>query len=237
MEEERITQLITVPEWKTILLDLVEKNELDPWNIDIVRLTNLYIEEIRRRKDNDLYLPANAVLASSILLWLKSKILKQVREELEEKEEPPEEEVIFDVVEPLPEVEEPIEQSLPEPRIVPPSRIATRPISLDELLDTMEKLMKKGIKKRPVAVQLPEVEEFFEEMEEGEDVEDFVETVYKRLLERKDSTNMVLLSSLVDNDPLGFVKTLLAILYLANEKKVELFQEEVFGDIIIMVVG
>ncbi len=237
MEEERITQLITVPEWKTILLDLVEKNELDPWNIDIVRLTNLYIEEIRRRKDNDLYLPANAVLASSILLWLKSKILKQVREELEEKEEPPIDEVPIDIVEPLPEVEEPVDVFLPEPRVVPPSRITTRPITLDELLDTMEKLMKKGIKKKPAIVQLPEIEEFFEKMEEGEDVEDYVKTVYERLLEKKDSTGMVLLSVLAGDDPLEFVKTLLALLYLANEGKVELFQEEVFRDVIVRVKG
>jgi len=220
-----------VPEWKSLLLDLVEKNEIDPWNVDIVRLTSLYLEEIRRRRDLDLYVPANAVLASSILLWLKSKVLRRMKEDLEE----PEEEEVVDLV-----VEEPEELPLvlepPEVTVVPPSRITQRRITLDELLDVMEKLMKKGVKKKTVEVVLPDVEEFFEEMEKGEDVEDYVEEVKRRLLEAADSTGMVLLSSFAPRDPLEFVKTLLALLYLASEGFVELFQEQVFGEVIVKVV-
>lgn len=236
MDEERITQLITVPEWKTILLDLVEKNEIDPWNVDIVRLTSLYLDEIRRRKDLDLYVPANAVLASSILLWMKSSILKNAREELEEKEEVPEEVVeILDVPEePEPVLEGVVEQV--EPTVIPPERIVKRTVSLDELLDAMEKLMRKGVRMKKFE-PLPEVEDFFEAMETEEDVEDYVAEVFDRILEKKDSTGAVLFSTLAGRDPLNIVKTLLALLYLANEKKVELYQENVFGDIVVKVIG
>jgi segregation and condensation protein A len=233
MEEERITELLSVPEWKSILLDLVKKNELDPWNIDIIKLTSLYLDEIRRRKDLDLYIPANAVLASSILLWLKSSILKSAKEELEEKEEEPE------MIEPLPEPEpEPliVEEAPVEGVIVPPERIVKREISLDELLDAMEKLMKKGVRMKKFE-PLPEVEDFFEAMETDEDVEDYVEEVYERAKRMKDSTDSVLFSSLAGKDPLNMVKTLLALLHLATEGKVELYQEEVFGEIVVRVIG
>ena len=232
MEEERISQLITIPEWKTILLELVEKNEIDPWNVDIVRLTSLYLEEIKRRRDLDLYLPANAVLASSILLWLKSKILREVKEELEPKEDT---EQIPEIIDPLPEVEELPDVVIPEDvspqTVLPPSRIVRRTVSLDELLEVMERIMKKGVRRvaRPV---LPEVEEFFEEMEE-EDVEDYVEEVLGEIKRLSDSTGMVLLSKLASSDPLNFVKTFLAVLYLANQGKTELYQERAFGDVII----
>ena len=84
---------------------------------------------------------------------------------------------------------------------------------------------------------LPEVEDFFEAMETEEDVEDYVAEVFDRILEKKDSTGTVLFSTLAGKDPLNIVKTLLALLYLANEKKVELYQEDVFGDIVVRVVG
>ena len=226
MEEERITQLLRVPEWKTLLLDLVERNEIDPWNVDIVKLTNLYLEEIRKRREMDLYLPANAVLASSILLWLKSRFLKEARESLEEREEEPPE----DIVEPLPEVEEVIVEP-PLPKVIPPTRLVKRTVTLDELLEVMEHFMKKGVGKR-VRSPPPPIEDFFEGMEE-EDVEDYVEEVFGEIRRMADSTGMVLLSRLAPNDPLEFVKILLALLYLANEGRVELFQERVFGDIII----
>ncbi len=235
MQEERITQLITVPEWKSILLDLVEKNEIDPWDVDIVRLTELYLEEIQKLRGLDLYIPANAVLAASILLYLKSRVLKELREELERQEE--EEVEPIDMV--LPEPEEVLVpeagEVLPPPRVVPPSRLVKRGVTLEELLDVMEKLMKKRPRKKPVE-PLPEVEDFFERFEE-EDVESFVEEVYEKVLSLKDSTDMVTLSAIAPKDPLSFVKTFLALLYLANEGRVELFQEEVFGEVIVRVVG
>ncbi len=229
MKEERIAQLVTVPEWKTILLDLVEKNEIDPWDVDIVRLTSLYLEEIKRRKDLDLYVPANAVLASSILLYLKSRVLKEEKEKLKVPEEP---EVFLEEPEEMPGVIEEIPEGVV---VVPPGRIVRRRISLDELLEAMDKLMKRGVRKRPVEPP-PDVEDFFDVVEE-EDVEDYIAEVYSRILSSLDSTGMTTLSEITPADPLEFVKTLLAVLYLASEGKLEVFQEEVFGEVIIRVVG
>ena len=229
MEEERIKEIVEMPEWKSILLDLVERNEIDPWNVDIVKLSELYLREIK--KFDSLTVPANALLASAILLWLKSRVLKTIREELEPEppveplEEP--EEYVFDVV---------ITEELPEEVVPakPPTRLVQRRVTLEELLSIMEKYMKRGVRRKKIE-PVGEAVELFERVEE-EDVESFVAEVENRIRKEADREGLVAFSRLAGNEPRQFVKTLLAVLYLANEGKVEVFQEEPFEEIFIRVV-
>ena len=74
--DTNLVTLIDVPEWKTILLDLVSSEKMDPWNIDIVDLSEKYLKKINSMEQTDLRVPANAILASAILLRAKSKLLK-----------------------------------------------------------------------------------------------------------------------------------------------------------------
>lgn len=230
MEEERIKEIVELPEWKSILLDLVEKNEIDPWNVDIVKLSELYLQEIK--KFDSLTVPANALLASAILLWLKSRVLKDIREELEPviEELPEVEDYAFDAVLTTPEEEENEEVVV----VRPPTRIVQRRVTLEELLNIMEKYMKKGIRRKKIE-PMEEAVELFERMEE-EDVENFINEVERMIKREADKEGLVIFSRIAGNDPALFVKTLLAVLYLANEGKVEIFQEEPFKEIFIKVV-
>ena len=72
--DTNLISLIDVPEWKSILLDLVSSEKMDPWNIDIVELSEKYLQKINSMELMDLRVPANAILASSILLRAKSKL-------------------------------------------------------------------------------------------------------------------------------------------------------------------
>lgn len=71
--------------WKDVLVDLVKKNELNPWDIDIIDLVGKYVGAVRGMQVLDLRIPANIILAAAILLRLKSDML-----ELEERIEEPE---------------------------------------------------------------------------------------------------------------------------------------------------
>jgi len=72
--------------WKDILIDLVKKNELDPWDIDIALLVDKYLETIKKIKLLDLRVPANIMLASALLVRLKSDMLS-LQESYEESSE------------------------------------------------------------------------------------------------------------------------------------------------------
>lgn len=52
---------------------MVEEGKLDPWNVDIVELANVYLEEIKKMEVLDMRIPARAVLAAAFLLKKKSR--------------------------------------------------------------------------------------------------------------------------------------------------------------------
>ena len=53
MQEDEIT-------WRTIIIDLVKSGELDPWDVDVSVLTFKYLEIVKRMKDANLFISANA---------------------------------------------------------------------------------------------------------------------------------------------------------------------------------
>ena len=61
--------------WRELLVELVDSNQLDPWNIDIVKVVDSYIAVVRKMQVMDLHIPANIVLAASILLRMKRETI------------------------------------------------------------------------------------------------------------------------------------------------------------------
>lgn len=59
-------------QWQTILYDLVKTEQMDPWDVDISTLTQKYIEIIKKLKEANLTLSGKVLLASAILLKIKS---------------------------------------------------------------------------------------------------------------------------------------------------------------------
>lgn len=61
--------------WQSIIYDLVKTGELDPWDIDISVLTNSYLLAIKKMQEANLFISGKVLLASAILLKLKSEKL------------------------------------------------------------------------------------------------------------------------------------------------------------------
>ena len=73
-----------------ILLDLARSGEIDPWNIDIIDVTDKFLRKIEEREKIDIRVSARTLLYASILLRMKSDILVNVPPpEDEYMEEPP----------------------------------------------------------------------------------------------------------------------------------------------------
>lgn len=246
VEAERVSgvpdlvSLVEMPEWKAILLDLVKSEKMDPWDIDLVFLAQKYLERIRSMRENNLYVPANALLACAILLNMKADVLRQYFVEEEEQQE----DLVMDFAfleepEPIPEPVDAVSDHAPGelPSVLPPARITARRVTLDELLSAMERVMKakKKAARRP-EVNVDPLEDFFEDMEQ-EDVDVLIQETYERVLRTLDSEGITTLSRIVDGkDPLSIVRRFLPVLYLANEGKVNVWQEKPFEEIFISVV-
>ena len=59
-----------------ILLEMVKKNKLDPWNIDVVELADQYFAKTVELRINNLHITSRVILFACILLRLKSDILE-----------------------------------------------------------------------------------------------------------------------------------------------------------------
>src|SRR5271165_6918268 len=61
--------------WHEIIYDLINTEQLDPWDVDICLLTNKYLERVRLLEEADFMISSKVLLAAAILLRIKSEIL------------------------------------------------------------------------------------------------------------------------------------------------------------------
>jgi segregation and condensation protein A len=61
--------------WQDIIYDLINTEQLNPWNINIVILTDKYLEKIQKLEQADFFISSKVLLAASLLVRIKSEIL------------------------------------------------------------------------------------------------------------------------------------------------------------------
>ena len=61
--------------WQAIILDLIKTEQLDPWDIDLILLTQRYLEKIRELEEASFHVSSKILLAAAILLRIKSEML------------------------------------------------------------------------------------------------------------------------------------------------------------------
>ena len=75
MTNDRIFDLLFKEEditWQTLLYQLVETHQMNPWDIDVSILSKKFIETLKKLKELDFRISGKVVLASAILLKMKS---------------------------------------------------------------------------------------------------------------------------------------------------------------------
>ena len=100
-----------------ILVQMARQGKIDPWNIDIIDITDKYLTHLFQSKSQNLRLTGRTLLFASILLKLKSNILEGV--ELSDFDTQPEEPEFYD--------DEPLEY---EQEYIPTNNV----VSIDEVL-------------------------------------------------------------------------------------------------------
>ncbi len=211
-----IEALVTEATWKDVLVELVRKNELDPWDIDITDIVERYVGAVKRMKVLDLRVPANIILAAAILLRLKSELL-QIEEQAQQ---------------------EPGDGQEESARYVPPNGITLRMrlqprrrVTLNELIAALEEAMKLREYKEQAAVPITVPIHL-----EHTDIEADIASVFSLVKAHADSSRMVTYSTLceVANKENSLVSVFVPLLFLASKAKVLLIQETFFGDIVVV---
>lgn len=224
MKLASLTGIIMIPQLENkeigpidMLMGLVASKEIDPWNIDIVELTEKYLEQIQKLQDLDLRLSGKTILAASILLRMQSEniLIEKSTEEPEEREED--------------------ELDVELGAILPPLRRLSGKITLPQLMEALLQALedmdkKKNLKprKRHDEKQVIRIDEHRVNIEEQ--VQMLFETI-EGLVAKND--NVTFMDLIVEKIPLNIARTFLYILYLETKGKIEISQEEIFGDIYI----
>ena len=218
---DNIEEFVKNATWRELLLELVDSNQLDPWNIDIVKLVDGYVGIIKKLKVLDLRAPANIILAAAILVRLKSDTLKMAA--FEEEMQPAE------------------EMAATGPRIYPEVPVLTprlrmqpnRKITLTELMEALSDAMKMKEKREYLAEMEPPPLEL---VLSKEDIDQKIENVY-RLVEnyadRDGLTTFAFLANKYNNTEGILLDLFIPLLFLAHRERIIMAQEKFFDEIFI----
>ena len=220
--------------WIRMIKESIEKKKIDPWNINIAEIADLYMGKIKEFKRFDIRLSADVILVGGILLRMKSEVLYGECEVVNEEEYEDEFYEDYDNYYDYDEDNEDVKITPPVRR--PPAKVNKEKITLDDLIrtlrDELEKVKKKKTKKSKSNKKSEDlygdVQDIVEELIEEDDVSDIIEKLLEDLRREKIMVFQKKFSSKEDK-----VKYFLPSLYLANDGKVELIQEELFEDLIV----
>ncbi len=235
---EQVYELVTSNEisWQAIIYDLINTEQLEPWDIDLSLLVQKYLEKIHTLEEANFFISSKVLLAAALLLRIKSEILlnKYIRsiDEIlfgkEEKETKLSERITIDENElPL------IYPKTPLPRF--------KKVSLQDLMQALNKAITtetRRIKREILYKQvMKEAEVVFPKGKSS--VSKRIREIYAKILtfskknEKEQKETRIPYSSLFSNDKIEKIAGFLPILHLDVQQRIFLEQEKHFHEIYI----
>lgn len=238
-----------------MLVQLAEDGEIEPWDIDIVEVTDKFLA---RLDDTDLRTSGRALFYASVLLRMKSDVLLEPDEpeepELEPWEVPFEDDAEMDApagFDPINQLEQEMDRRLKR------KSVRGSPQTLDELVHELRDAERgswwknsrtydtsgspHGYNRGTQTLDYRSGDDmrFADEPTEDdvthtahdEHMEDVIQDVYAALREQYEQGREEVLYAEVEQTGGSKVMTFLALLFLANRDFVRLAQDELFGDL------
>src|SRR3989338_10607117 len=217
--------------WQSLLLELVKEEGMDPWDINISLLSKKYIEMLGSLKKMDFHISGKVVLAAALLLKVKSNrlvgedILNLDRFFANSQEEESYEDFASDLeFEQLPDTSGiPILiPHTPQPR--------KRKVSIYDLMEALQKAM--DVKKRRIMRQLPSGR-ILTLPTRSFDIGNAIRELYLKIKGYfNQGQEKIMFSQIVPSEEKkDKVYTFIPLLHLATQRKIDLMQQEHFGDI------
>jgi segregation and condensation protein A len=218
LAENRVLESIEKPFWLkppwAVLFDLIRLQKVRPWDINLNYLLTTLLGEMRRRGAIDFTASGIALLSSATIYRMKSELVLELQE-------PPK----------VP-VERPIE-FMPPP-IELPFRYEYTATTIDNMLKALEEALKSETMAQlqprltpitPAPPMLQEIDDFMV------DIDEKIEEMYSKISTRVPQ-GKIPLSDLDDGlSRLEFVRVFILVLFLACKGRIQLWQDEEFGEI------
>ncbi len=219
--------------WQSIIHNLVKSGEIDPWDVNITTLTQKYIKILKTLKEMDFRISGKVVLAAALLLRIKStKLLDDDINEfdrmLAETEEMSEEDFYYDLENPEGAniIEGEKERYKLMPRTPQPRK---RKVSVYDLIGALEKAF--TVKQRRIIRNAPAPH--MRIPTKTSDMTYVIRTVYKEIVTHfKNKKKKLTFTDLLPSETkLDKVYTFIPLLHLSNQRRIDMFQKEHFGEI------
>ena len=224
-EEDILKTIIEKESWEDVIYYIVSLEQLNPWDVNLVKLTESFIKFIKNVGDLDFRIPAKVVFVAAILLRLKADFLSIFEEEEESVEE-------------MLKEDKPFAELGIDPNLIqlgyPMRRAPKRQVTLEELIIALRKALAVRERKEErvkVAKRQLEVVDVAEE-----DITIKTEKMLKEIddLMQKLHKDKVEFSEIVkDWKKDKIVEKFVPLLHLENDGKVVGEQEDFFKEILI----
>ncbi|MDD5254165.1 MAG: segregation/condensation protein A [Candidatus Nanoarchaeia archaeon] len=221
MKDDEIT-------WQTIIQELIKTEEINPWDIDISKLTQKYIEVVKHMQEANFFVSGKVILAASLLLRIKShKLVEEDIANLDALLYPPEEGAYEEITNGI----DRSQVKIPKLAMKTP-QARKRRITLNDLLDALQRALK--ISHRKVMKRLQEQRVYVEIPERKVDITSLIKNLYDTILDFLKEKETITFSELVPNkNKHEVIYTLIPLLHLDTQEKVDIKQPEAFEEIYI----
>jgi segregation and condensation protein A len=222
LDEKKILDFITSEySWEQIIYEIIAWEGLNPWDLDISKLSNGFIKYLRTLEDLDFRIPAKYIMVAAVLLKMKSDYLRAFKEQVTGETE----EEIQEALE-IEDEGEPFEIS---PITIPPRREPVRGVVVNELVKALKKVLNSHERKVKRKAKLRKDIDI-----SGDNINERIRTLYEKInsLLARIKKREVEFSKLVGKwDREKVVSNFVPLVHLEQQKKVKARQEKVFEEI------
>ncbi len=215
--------------WQEIIYDLINTEQLDPWDINLSILSNKYLKKIRELEEANFFLTSKVLLVASLMLKLKSELLmnkyiKDLDDVLfERKKEEIQEKIYF---------EDWDEEELPEllPRTPLPRN---KKISLNELIGALEKAVRTETRRETKKKEEVEQEERVKKLMPKKTISlsDKIKHIGNKVFDILQKQDKIKFSEFTGPKKQDKINTFIPLLHLDNHNKLYLNQLKHFDEI------
>jgi len=215
-----IFEVIESGDWEKLIYYIVEFENINPYDVDLVKLCDKFLEYINRAKELDFRIPAKVLYIAVFLLKLKVDLLFPKEQEVQEE--------IREILE-LPKIDlSNLEISLPA------KRLPISQITLEELIESLRRVLTLKEKKEKRKLLRKEIEERMKNYFEEINMEEIVNSVYFKISELLKEKNKVVFDELIERkDFKDFYFKFVSILHLELQRKIKTYQKDHFEKIFI----
>jgi segregation and condensation protein A len=234
-----------------ILVNMAKTGQIDPWNLDLTQVANMYLKTVQQLQQSDLRVTGKVLLYLAILLRMKSDLLTRGAAFWLDGELPDDGADMegFDLDDPsqalpLPSVVS-LETVLKRRTSIKQSRI--RPVTLTDLIQELQKIetleQRQALKRALIKLDTRRGEhqvdlsnwtvDDIETMAHEEFVEDTLDSVNDLIEGALDRHETLTVHALAGQLRMDLITVFLALLFLAARHQVELVQTEFYGTLFI----